>query len=210
MKRGITAFLLVALGFGVAGWIYFNVQPAKETTAAESATVQSEPASGDPNVHGFFDVDYAQKLIVHHQQALAMIDIILADTADSNVRDVANSLRESQAAAESKYVSWMNQWDEPYTDLAEFPQMDGHDMYPSYPGLVSAQDMSALASASGPQADALFTELMIEHHRGGKQLSRMSNKLQFGQLIEYKNDVFAEYDDHILRLETLRTKEGAA
>ena len=210
MTRGITAFLLVALGFGVAGWIYFNVQPAKETTAAESATVQSEPASGDPNVHGFFDVDYAQKLIVHHQQALAMIDIILADTADSNVRDVANSLRESQAAAESKYVSWMNQWDEPYTDLAEFPQMDGHDMYPSYPGLVSAQDMSALASASGPQADALFTELMIEHHRGGKQLSRMSNKLQFGQLIEYKNDVFAEYDDHILRLETLRTKEGAA
>lgn len=210
MKRGITAFLLVALGFGVAGWIYFNVQPAKDTPAAESATVQSEPASADPNVHGIFDVDYAQKLIVHHQQALAMIDIILADTADPNVRDVANSLRESQAAAESKYVSWMNQWDEPYTDLAEFPQMDGHDMYPSYPGLVSAQDMSDLASASGPQADALFTELMIEHHRGGKQLSRMSNKLQFGQLIEYKNDVFAEYDDHILRLETLRTKEGAA
>jgi uncharacterized protein (DUF305 family) len=209
MKRGITAFMLVALGFGVAGWIYFNVQPAKDTTAAESAIVQSEPASADPNVHGFFDVDYAQKLIVHHQQALAMIDIILADTADPNVRDVANSLRESQAAAESKYVSWMNQWDEPYTDLAEFPQMDGHDMYPSYPGLVSAQDMSDLATTSSPQADALFTELMIEHHRGGKQLSRMSNKLQFGQLIEYKNDVFAEYDDHILRLETLRTKEGA-
>jgi uncharacterized protein (DUF305 family) len=37
----------------------------------------------------------------------------------------------------------------------------------SMPGLATDEQMAALKAARGPEADALFLELMAEHHRGG-------------------------------------------
>ena len=39
------------------------------------------------------------------------------------------------------------------------------------PGLATAEQMQALRDATGADADALFLELMSEHHRGGVHMA---------------------------------------
>lgn len=42
---------------------------------------------------------------------------------------------------------------------------DGHDMS-SMDGMMSAEQMDALAVATGPEFDRMWLEMMIEHHEG--------------------------------------------
>lgn len=177
---------------GAAGWYLLKGQPAA-TPGTQSASTQQQAKPLDPTKHDFFDVDFSQKMIVHHQQGIALADAVLAKTTNQNIRSMAEGMRERQADAESQYKSWLDEWGETYTNLADFPQMDGHDMYPSYPGLVSATELGKLKAASTSDVDALYIELMKKHHSGGIDLSDMSRKLQYGKLIEFKDKVAAEY-----------------
>lgn len=152
----------------------------------------------------FFDVDFSRKMIVHHQQAIEMTDALLATSNNPEVRNVASAIKQSQSDAEQQYKTWFDQWDETYTNLSQFPQMDGHDMYPSYPGLVSASEISKLKVAGGAEADKLFVELMLKHHEGGINLSDMSNKLQYKKLIDFKNGIFDSYKNEIDELKGIR------
>ncbi len=177
---------------GAAGWYLFIGRPAAMPTAQSPNTQRQTPLL-DPSKHDFFDVDFAQKMIVHHQQGIEIADAVLVSSINQEVRAMATAMREQQVDAEAQYKSWLDEWDETYTNLADFPQMDGHDMYPSYPGLVSAASLGKLKSAASDDVDKRFIELMREHHNGGIQAGEMSNKLQYGKLIEFKDKVFADY-----------------
>ncbi len=191
MKKLLTIGTLTILSIGVAGWYLFKGQPAATPGAQSITTQQKQPL--DPTKHDFFDVDFSQKMIVHHQQGVMLADTALGSSTNQSVRSMAEEMKKQQADAESQYKAWLNEWGETYTNLADFPQMDGHDMYPSYPGLVSAAELSKLQSASSGEVDTLFIDLMKKHHSGGIDLSDMSRKLQFGKLIEFKNKVAADY-----------------
>lgn len=199
MKKALAISTLVLLMAGVAGWYLLKGQPAATPSAQSSNTQQPKPL--DPTKHDFFDVDFAQKMIVHHQQAIEMTDAALASSTNQDIRAMATDMRKQQVEAESRYKTWLDGWDETYTDLADFPQTDGHDMYPSYPGLVSAASLGKLKSATGSDVDRLFIELMKEHHQGGIQTGEMSNKLQYGKLIEFKDRIFTDYKVELQEME---------
>lgn len=199
MKKLLTIGTLTILSIGVAGWYLFKGQPAATPGAQSITTQQKQPL--DPTKHDFFDVDFSQKMIVHHQQGVMLADTALGSSTNQSVRSMAEEMKKQQADAESQYKAWLEEWGEKYTNLADFPQMDGHDMYPSYPGLVSAASMTKLKSAVGTDRDRLFIELMKEHHNGGIQTSEMSNKLQYGKLIDFKDKVSADYKVELQEME---------
>lgn len=200
MKRRLAIVAVVSIvGISVAGWYLLKGQPA--ATPPQSSTEPQQTVQLNPNEHDFFDVDFAQKMITHHQQGIEMADAVLASSTDQDMRAMATEMRQQQVNAETQYKAWLDEWDETYTNLADFPQMDGHDMYPSYPGLVSATRLGTLKSATANDVDKLFVELMKEHHTGGIQTGDMSNKLQYGKLIEFKDKVFAEYKDELQEME---------
>ncbi len=202
MKRALVAGFLAVAALGVAGWFLFKGQPAS-TPREANGNAQRQEQTSNPNEHDFFDVDFSRKMIVHHQQAIEMTDAILVTSANPTIRELATSIRQKQSEAEQRYKDWLNEWGETYTNLSDFPQMDGHDMYPSYPGLVPAASMSKLKSAAGTEADELFVSLITVHHQGGIEIGEMSRKLQYGKLIEYKNKVFKSYQDDLDRLKLL-------
>lgn len=200
MKRRLAIVAVVSIvGISAAGWYLLKGQPA--ATPPLSSTEPQQTVQLDPNEHDFFDVDFAQKMITHHQQGIEMADAVLASSTDQEMRAMATEMRQQQVNAETQYKAWLDEWDETYTNLADFPQMDGHDMYPSYPGLVSAAKLNALKSTTGSELDTLFIELMSEHHEGGIQSGEMSKKLQYGKLIEFKDKVFADYEVELQRME---------
>jgi len=201
MKKLLVVAVIVMIGAGVAGWYLFESQPAAKPT--QVAAPNKQEAKLNPNEHGFFDVDFAQKMIVHHQQAIEMTDIILASSSNQAIRNMQTDIRNSQSDAEAQYKKWLGEWGETYTNLADFPQTDGHDLYPSYPGLVSSANMMLLRSASGSEAEKPFISLMTEHHKGGIETGEMSRKLQYGKMIEFKDKVFTGYKDDLERMKEL-------
>lgn len=109
------------------------------------------------------DVEFAQGMIAHHEQALEMAEIALdpARGASAEVLDLATRIQGAQEPEIELMTAWLTAAGESLTmDLS-----DGHDMS-EMEGMMSAEQMDALAVATGAEFDRMWLEMMIAHHEG--------------------------------------------
>lgn len=132
------------------------------TTAPSSATTDAD-SSGDFSVA---DVSFAQMMIPHHEQAVEMSDVILTKAGiDSRVIELAEQIKAAQAPEIAQLNVWLTEWDAPADPMA--------GMDHSMDGMMSAEDMAALAAAEGTEASRLFLEQMIVHHEGAIDMAEV-------------------------------------
>ena len=137
-----------------------------DSSASTSAT--AAPSSQD---HNDADVAFAQQMIPHHQQAVAMSDVVLAKQGiDPRVTDLATQIKAAQGPEIKQMQDWLNQWgNPPMPPMAEGEGHDGHDMEGMSGdgmGMMSDEEMSALTNAKGVEVSRLFLTGMITHHEG--------------------------------------------
>lgn len=128
------------------------------------------PASSSPEAtaSGFnsADVTFAQMMIPHHEQAIEMSDVILDKTGvDARVVELATQIKDAQAPEIKQLNKWLTAWDAPQDAMA--------GMDHSMDGMMSGDDMSALANAEGADATRLFLEQMIVHHQGAIDMAEL-------------------------------------
>ena len=121
----------------------------------------SAPASGMANAA---DVEFAQMMIVHHQQAVEMATLAETRASDAEVKSLAAQIKGAQQPEIDKMTGWLTAWGK----STAAPM--GHDMM-SMPGLLSADDMKQLAAAQGTAFDKKFAQLMIAHHNGAIEMA---------------------------------------
>ena len=109
------------------------------------------------------DVMFAQMMIPHHQQAVAMGNLAETRASSPEVKALAASIKAEQAPEIALMKSWLKAANAPL-------QMD-HSMVMA--GLLTDADMKALAEASGVEFDRLFLEGMIGHHEGAIEMARV-------------------------------------
>ena len=129
-------------------------------TDAPAGTSADSGAAADFNDA---DVEFAQGMIAHHEQAIEMADIALDPTigASAEVQDLATRIKAAQDPEIEAMTGWLTAWGQPV-------QMDtsgGHDMS-SMEGLMTAEEMDALGAATGAEFDTMWLEMMIRHHEG--------------------------------------------
>ena len=109
------------------------------------------------------DVEFAQGMIAHHEQAIEMAEFALdpAAGASAAVVDLAKRISDAQDGEIELMTSWLTAAGESIT----MDMSDGHDMS-AMPGMMSAEDMDALATMSGTEFDRMWLEMMIAHHEG--------------------------------------------
>lgn len=131
------------------------------TTTATAAT--DETAAADADAFNDADVEFAQGMIGHHEQAIEMADMALDPTvgASSEVQDLATRIKAAQDPEIELMTGWLTAWGEP----VQMDTSEGHDMS-SMEGMMSAEDMDALGAATGTEFDTMWLEMMIEHHEG--------------------------------------------
>ena len=127
------------------------------------------------------DVRFMQGMIEHHGQALAMVALIPSHTSRPDIRALGERIRVSQ----QDEIKLMKQW---LTDRHQLISMDmshggasGHEMHMPgramsdtlMPGMLTTQQMTELANASGAQFDVLFLKDMIQHHQGALTMVAM-------------------------------------
>ena len=142
-------------------------------SSAPSTTPETSGGSTATNVDGFSmspaEIEFAQGMIAHHEQAIEMAEIALDPTvgAGSTVTDLATRIM----AAQDPEIDLMTGWLTTVGASLTMDMSDGHDMS-SMEGMMSAEEMDALGVATGQEFDRLWLEMMIEHHDGAVSQSR--------------------------------------
>jgi uncharacterized protein (DUF305 family) len=128
----------------------------------ETRAIAADKAA-DLSKVGFTDADvrFMQGMIGHHSQAVEMVALVPSRTASEDMKRLALRIDLSQADE----IAMMKRW---LTDRGQkLPDPHAHH-HPGgmMPGMLTAEEMAALAAATGAEFDRLFLTGMIKHHEG--------------------------------------------
>jgi uncharacterized protein (DUF305 family) len=112
------------------------------------------------------DVRFMQGMIGHHAQALEMAALLPDRTSREDMRLLARRIDVSQADE----IRMMQRWLEARGQEVPGPHAHHTAGATLMPGMLSAEEMSRLAAATGAAFDRLFLELMIKHHEGARTM----------------------------------------
>jgi uncharacterized protein (DUF305 family) len=109
------------------------------------------------------DVEFAQGMIAHHEQAIEMAEIALDPNvgASAAVVDLATRIKGAQDPEVELMTGWLTAAGQP----VEMELSEGHDMS-SMEGMMTAEQMDAMAAMTGAEFDTMWLEMMIAHHQG--------------------------------------------
>lgn len=140
-------------------------QPSDSVTQSESLRAESGEVDGE---HNDADVTFNQHMIPHHRQAIAMADLVVPErTENAEIVQLAERIRAEQQAELDDMIRRLEAWNvelPPATDDVAPGDVDGggHDM----DGMLTAEQMTELANATGEEFERLWLNAMIFHHQG--------------------------------------------
>ena len=146
------------------------------------------------------DVRFVQGMIAHHAQAIEMTDLVAARSRHDDVKLLARRIALSQADEIDMMRDWLS------TRGEGVPGAHGHHD-PTMPGMLTADELKQLGTATGAEFDRLFLELMIKHHAGAlmmvDNLFAEPDAAQDSELFTFASDVDADQRAEIARLAML-------
>ncbi|WP_191842667.1 DUF305 domain-containing protein [Catellatospora chokoriensis] len=120
------------------------------------------------------DVQFAQQMIVHHQQALMMAQMAADKAADADVKQLAVEIGQEQSPEIEQMSTWLAQWGKPVPSMG--PGMTMPSMPPMGPGAMPSMgpmpDMGQMQNMTGEQFDQMFLQMMIAHHEGAVAMAK--------------------------------------
>lgn len=133
--------------------------PAADTTAA----TQAPSGSAVGTTLNAADVEFAQGMIAHHEQAIEMAEIALDPSigASPEVIDLATRIKGAQDPEVELMTGWLTAAGEPVA----LDESDGDGMS-SMEGMMTAEQMDSMAAMTGTDFDQMWLEMMIAHHQG--------------------------------------------
>ena len=158
LRRLTTPAIVITLAIALAACGSDDSSSAVATAAPAAAT-----GSAAAVVLNEADVEFAQGMIAHHEQAIEMAEIALDPNrrASPEVVDLATRVKAAQDPEVALMTGWLTAAEQPLT----MDMSDGHDMS-SMEGMMSAEQMDSLEVATGPEFDQMWLEMMIAHHQG--------------------------------------------
>jgi uncharacterized protein (DUF305 family) len=169
--------------------------------------------------HTADDVKFMQNMISHHAQALERTALVPTRTTRQEIRLLAERIEISQKDEISLMQRWLTDRHElvPDTHGSRGPDHhpSAHDMAMSgaqmpgtlMPGMLTAEQLSQLASKRGPEFDRLFLEDMIRHHEGAlvmvKALLGTNGAAQEPEIFRFTSDIDADQRAEIMRMRAL-------
>jgi uncharacterized protein (DUF305 family) len=161
-------------------------------SSSTGAGVPGPAATKAGDQHNTADITFAQSMIPHHAQAIAMADLAATRASGAQVTSLAARIKAAQGPEITTLNGWLTAWGQPtVTPTAGMGTPDmgmgaGSGSMPSgmdmgsassssmgqMPGMMSDADMANLRAASGTAFDRMFLTMMIDHHTGAITMAR--------------------------------------
>jgi uncharacterized protein (DUF305 family) len=131
--------------------------------------------------HNDADIAFAEMMIVHHHQAIAMADLAADRAASEAVKSLAEQIRAAQGPEIETMTGLLHAWDAEVLEGVSPGGTGGtggtggpgrmggmHGM----PGAMAPEQMDQLMGAQGAGFDRMFLEMMTSHHNGAVEMAR--------------------------------------
>lgn len=119
------------------------------------------PREGDPAVL------FARDMIAHHEQAVEMALAIRDRSTNVELRQLALDILLTQQAQMGQMQGWLAVWEVPLSGRQSPMAGQGTMM-----GMASQAEVNALQTLPIGEAETVFLQLMIRHHRGGVAMAQ--------------------------------------
>lgn len=156
------------------------------------------------------DVRFMQHMLVHHAQAVEMVELLKTRGASEQVRRLGERIAQSQQAEMELMEEWLLSRGLPTSAPDPHAGHLGHALdpnAPAMPGMLSPAQMAELAAASGPGFDRLFLQGMIRHHQGAlamvQDLLAHPDTAEDPMLSDFASSVTADQSAEILRMQSI-------
>jgi uncharacterized protein (DUF305 family) len=136
-------------------------QPGKHLTEATVRIPPRAPFGAD--------VEFMQGMIMHHAQAVDMVALLRTRGKSPALKSFGEKIAISQTDEIGFMRRWLEDRGKPTTMQMDHSKMSAAEMKNMnmlMPGMLTPQQMTALAKARGAQFDHLFLTGMIQHHGG--------------------------------------------
>ncbi|MFF5155991.1 DUF305 domain-containing protein [Streptomyces sp. NPDC000348] len=175
------------------------------SAAQTSASAGAEDTAG---AHNDQDVDFAQGMIPHHQQALQMARMAAAQASSAEVKDLAARIEKAQDPEIETMSGWLEAWGEDVP--SSMPGMDhgmDHSGGSDMPGMMDTEDMDQLMDTSGKDFDTMFLTMMVEHHEGAVEMATTEKeKGRYGPARKMADDIITAQNAEIEEMNELLGK----
>lgn len=181
IRHLVAVTLSLAVALGAAGCSGDEPQPVPATPGATSSDPVIQPGlPGQPNATlsgsdavraqptptvAKGDVSFYQDMIVHHAQAIVMVETVMPRLTDTQVKSLASRIADEQQPEILAMTTWLEERKQEVPPQATNPRLGDHE-HDGMPGMATKAQLAELAGASGADADRLFLRLMTAHHEG--------------------------------------------
>ena len=172
----------------------------------ESKNLTPEQATDIANtLYTLADVNFMQAMIIHHNQAIVMSNLVDGRTNSPAIIDLAGRIKVSQ----DDEINFMENW------LKERDEMthSRHHTHHSMKGMATKEQLEELAASLGNSFDQLFLELMVAHHDGAiemvSELSKFRGAAYDPVMNEFVSDLVNDQAVEIERMNILLTEISA-
>ncbi len=170
----------------------------------QSRVITAEEASALAGMeYSLGDIQFLRGMIPHHAQAKEMSALAESRTNNEAILAVAARITLSQDDEIAMMQDWLG--DRGLEVTAE----DAHHQsgFMRMAGMLTDEEMAALAAARGSEFDRLYLESMIQHHQGAldmvEDLLDQRGSVQDPLLYEFTSDVTSDQTSEIERMVTL-------
>lgn len=140
-----------------------------DTTSPSDASVDAAQNEADEM--------FASMMVVHHEQAIEMSDILLSKRGLApEIQQLAQDIKDAQSPEIETLRTWQEQWNVP----SEQPHSMGED-----DGMVSEENLEKLRQAEADEGATLYLEQMIAHHEGAVEMAEQ--ELSEGRFAQAKD-----------------------
>lgn len=209
MKRWILAIALAVIAVGLTLYaVFFTVNgvsaPSQKNKNQNQSKIEGHEQH-DTSTFNVFDTDFAQKMVVLSQQATEISTVAELQAQNSNIKVIASKLSREQSSAATSYIELLTGMKQDYQNLSDFPQTDGHDMYPSYPGIATMLELTRYRERQGAEVDKEYLRLMVRHYEETLDtINSSSRKIQYEKTIKLQAATKKSYEANLKELKALQ------
>jgi uncharacterized protein (DUF305 family) len=157
----LAVVVAVSLGFAV-GW---------------GLAVNSDSSDAAAPTRNSADIGFLQAMTTHHHQAVLMTQLA-GMQLEPLVDQLAMSIESNQLMQIGQMQGWLQLWKEPAQPSGSSMSWMGGDAHSGLMhGMAEQSELDSLATAVGRDANVLFLQLMIRHHRGGIDMATAAARM---------------------------------
>jgi uncharacterized protein (DUF305 family) len=181
-----------ALGLAVVLGAACSSNDDPSTVDAGGQTTAEETAE-----HNDADVEFAQMMIPHHEQAVEMAQLAATRADSEDVKDLAGRIEAAQSPEIEEMTGWLAVWGEEAEPTGGMDEMGDS-------GMMTDAEMTELEAASGAAFDRLFLEMMVAHHTSAIEMAETEiADGQFPDAVALAEEIKSAQEAEIAEMESL-------